>query len=120
MATRRPGLRSAIGLVAALAVATILAGSAHAIERDATQITVRRVRIVDFSYSPRTITVSRGTRVRWTNAGATPHTVSSNAGTWGSGTLASGDVFRRVFRRAGSFSYHCTFHPTMRGMVIVT
>jgi plastocyanin len=81
--------------------------------------TTARVRIIDFAFRPRTITVSRGTRVRWVNRGSVNHTSTSNTGLWNSGTIAPGDSFSRVFRRAGTFRYHCTIHTDMRGRVVV-
>ncbi|GEM_PF-1296172 len=80
----------------------------------------RRVRIVDFAFTPKTITIARGTRVRWTNTGSVAHTSTSNTGKWDSGTIAPGASFSRVFRRAGTFRYHCSIHPNMKGKVVVT
>jgi plastocyanin len=36
------------------------------------------------------------------------------------GQLEQGGQFSHVFRRAGTFAYHCSIHPTMRGTVKVT
>jgi plastocyanin len=79
-----------------------------------------RVKIVDFAFRPKTITVAKGTRVRWTNRGDTRHTTTSTRGLWDSGVLAVGDSFSRVFRKTGTFRYHCTIHSTMRGRIVVT
>ncbi len=82
---------------------------------------VKRVKIVDFAFKPATMTIAKGTRVRWTNAGNTTHTSTSIRGVWDSGSLAPGDTFSRVFRRVGTFKYHCTIHPTlMHGKIVVT
>jgi plastocyanin len=86
----------------------------------ATTATTARVRIVDFAFRPKAITVSKGTRVRWVNRGATTHTSTSNSGLWNSGNIAPGDSFSRVFRRAGTFRYHCSIHPSMTGRVVVS
>jgi plastocyanin len=79
-----------------------------------------RVRIVDNRFRPRSITIPRGTSVRWVNRGNNPHTTTSNSGIWDSGTLTSGERFTRRFGRRGTFRYHCEIHPTMTGRVIVT
>ena len=82
---------------------------------------VKAVKIINFAFKPRAITISKGTRVRWTNAGSVNHTTTSNKGVWDSGVLAPGATFGRVFRRAGTFKYHCTIHPTlMHGKIVVT
>ena len=77
-----------------------------------------RVRIVDNRFSPASITVARGTRVRWVNRGDNNHTSTGNA--WNSGILSPGEAFTRRFRRRGTFSYHCQIHASMMGTVTVT
>jgi LPXTG-motif cell wall-anchored protein len=81
------------------------------------------VSIVDFAFSPATITIAPGDSVLWANNGNTQHTSSSDLGsgeTWDSGTLNPGGTFSHTFSNAGSFPYHCNFHPTtMTGTVIV-
>jgi plastocyanin len=82
---------------------------------------LERVKIVNFAFRPRAITIAKGTRVRWTNRGSVNHTTTSNRGLWDSGVLAPGAAFGRVFRRVGTFKYHCTIHPTlMHGKIIVS
>nr|BAL59338.1 hypothetical protein HGMM_OP3C493 [Candidatus Acetothermum autotrophicum] len=79
------------------------------------------VSIVDFAFSPKTITVPVGTTVRWTNTGSAPHTVTSTSSprAFDSGTLNSGETFQHTFTTAGQFPYRCTIHPSMTGTVIV-
>ena len=88
--------------------------------------------IADNSYSPNSVTVSAGTLVRWSNGGATSHTVTSDTpGQFNSGTLAGsvpdgyggmtmGGSYSRTFATQGTFAYHCTFHAGMTGTVVVT
>lgn len=78
-----------------------------------------RVRIIDNAYRPRTMTVARGTVVRWVNLGNNDHTITANTDRWGSGALAPGEAFHRPFRRTGTYRYHCTIHPSMRGRIVV-
>jgi plastocyanin len=79
------------------------------------------VSIVDFAFTPKTITVPVGTTVRWTNTGNAPHTVTSTSSpkAFDSGTLNSGDTFQHTFTTAGQFPYRCNIHPSMTGTVIV-
>ena len=81
--------------------------------------TANRVKIVDFAFRPRAITVPRGTRVTWVNRGSANHTSTSKAGLWDSGMLSPGESFSRVFRKAGTSRYKCKIHPAMVGKVIV-
>lgn len=78
-----------------------------------------RVRIVDNRFRPRSITVDRGTVVKWINRDDVTHTTTSNTGLWDR-TLSPGESFRRRFRRRGTFLYHCTIHSNMTGSVTVT
>lgn len=83
-------------------------------------ISIERVKIVNFAFRPKAITIAKGTKVRWTNRGSVNHTTTSNKGLWNSGVLAPGASFGRVFRKVGTFRYHCTLHPTlMQGKIIV-
>lgn len=46
------------------------------------------------------------------------HTVTSSEFE-DSGTLNSGEICHHTFTEAGEFLYACTFHPTMKGTIIV-
>ena len=70
-------------------------------------------------YAPNPITVTVGTTVTWTNNDTTGHTVTSNAGAFDSGALGAGRSFSFTFPAAGTFQYHCNFHPGMVGSVVV-
>ena len=59
-----------------------------------------RVRIIDFAFRPRNLTIARGTVVRWVNRGGRTHTTTSNTSLWDH-TLAPGETFRRRFRQDG-------------------
>jgi plastocyanin len=79
---------------------------------------VEAVSIFDLGYDPATLTVATGQTVTWTNDGIEPHTVTFDDGT-DSGTLNAGDSYDRTFDAAGEFSYICTIHPAMTGVVNV-
>jgi len=76
--------------------------------------------IVDFAFSPATVTVPVGTTITWTNTGAKPHTVTADDGSFASGTLAGADTFSQAFPTAGTYAYHCAIHGQMVGSVVVT
>lgn len=77
------------------------------------------VSIVDFGFQPTELQVPAGTTVNWTNVGAAPHTVTSDAGAFGSEVLGTGGAFGVTFNTAGSYAYHCLLHPAMTGTVVV-
>jgi plastocyanin len=57
--------------------------------------------------------------VTWVNTDSIPHTSTSDASGWNSGTLAPGQQFNFTFSTNGTFHYHCAIHPAMIGTVIV-
>lgn len=82
-----------------------------------------KVEIKDFAFAPATITVKKGTKVTWTNQDTVRHDVTSDDGapTGGPGgpLVAKGESYSFTFNTVGSFSYHCTPHPNMKGTVTV-
>lgn len=85
---------------------------APAIASAVTQVSMRNLQ-----FYPVTIKVKSGDVVEWKNDDLVPHTAT--AATFDSGTILSGRSWRRTFTYAGHFPYVCTFHPQMKGVVIV-
>ncbi len=79
--------------------------------------TEAQVSIIDFAYDPAAVTVQKGMTVVWTNMDAVPHSVTSD--TFTSGTLNSDEVFTYTFEEDGTFEYHDSFHPQVKGIVVV-
>ena len=79
-----------------------------------------QVGIENLTFSPKVITVKAGTIVTFTNDDTTAHTVTSDDGTFDTGTIAAGDSLTLPFDEPGTFAYHCEIHPSMTGTVIVT
>jgi plastocyanin len=84
------------------------------------------VSIVDFGFSPATVTVVTGSTVTWTNTGAVIHSVTSDTGAFDSSPgcpsgpcIDPGASYSHVFAQAGRFAYHCKVHPNMTGTVVV-
>jgi len=75
--------------------------------------------IADFSFTPADLSVKVGQEITWTNGGSASHTVTFDSGV-DSGTLKAGATFKHTFDAAGSFTYHCNFHPAMKATVTVT
>lgn len=79
------------------------------------------VKIKDFSFQPTTLTVPAGTKVNWHNQDSVGHTViSDDQGLFESMVLAPGDKYSFQFNNPGSYKYHCSIHPSMRGEIVVT
>ena len=75
--------------------------------------------IAKFAYAPKDITIAPGTKIVWTNRDETPHTVTSNDKSFASKGLDTDDKFEHTFASEGDFSYICTVHPFMTGVVHV-
>ena len=77
------------------------------------------INIAKFAYGPKEITIAPGTKIVWTNHDETPHTVTSNDKSFASKGLDTDDKFEHTFASEGDFSYICTVHPFMTGVVHV-
>jgi plastocyanin len=71
------------------------------------------------AFVPAQLDITAGTTVTWRNTDATTHTSTSNAPGWNSGDVRPNGEFTRAFTTPGTFSYHCTIHPSMVGTVVV-
>lgn len=77
-----------------------------------------------FAFEPSTLTVTRGTTVRWTNIDSITHTVTSGApgaltNVFRSNQMAPGATFEFTFPNTGTFQYFCENHPQMTGTITV-
>jgi amicyanin len=94
-------------------------GDANSSEAVATD----KIDITNYAFSPANATVKVGTTVTWTNKDAVGHTVTSDDGSDGgmdSKILNQGDTYTMTFSKVGTFTYHCTPHPYMKGTITVT
>lgn len=66
-----------------------------------------------------TVVVSVGQAVRWNNIDPLGHTVTFDNGEPGSALIDPNGSYVRRFDHAGTFTYHCTPHPFMKGVVVV-
>jgi plastocyanin len=80
------------------------------------------ISIKNFAFDPSTITVKTGTKVTWTNNDGAPHALASDAGSpaaFSSDSLSTGASYSFTFTQPGTYTYHCSIHPSMKGTVIV-
>lgn len=103
---------SARGL-SSLAVALVLVQAAVA---EATQ---QEVSVQFSAYAPSQLDVLPGETVQWTNISQRTHTVTSDTGLFDSGELLGDARFTFPFSSVGTYAYHCTIHPSIRGEVDV-
>ncbi len=77
------------------------------------------VTIQNFAFGPADLTVAVGTTVTWTNMDSATHTVTADDGSFDSNNLATSATFTQTFSTAGTFTYHCKIHSTMKATVTV-
>lgn len=69
-------------------------------------------------YKPPTAEVNPGDSVAWTNIDAEAHTATGPG--FDTGAIQPGETSqRRVFSTPGTYEYHCTIHPHMKGTLVV-
>jgi plastocyanin len=81
--------------------------------------TVISVRLANLRYEPARIEVPLGSVVVWHNEDPLEHTVTAEDGSWDSGPIPPGGVWRNRFVRPGRYTVICTPHPFMTAEVIV-
>jgi plastocyanin len=75
--------------------------------------------IQNMAFSPSTITITANWTITWTNKDAIAHTVTSDTGVFDSGTIPANGTYSHTFSTAGTYTYHCTIHPSMTASVVV-
>jgi plastocyanin len=84
-----------------------------------------------FSPNPLTLSLANttGGSVQWFNDDRTDngysstaviHNIAADDGSFSSGELAPGNTFETPLAVPGTYRYHCSIHPTMRGEVTIT
>lgn len=77
------------------------------------------VEIKGFAFTTPTITIKVGESVSWTNNDLVGHSATADDGSFDTGILAQNESGAVTFSKAGTYQYHCTPHPNMKGTVIV-
>jgi len=96
-------ISAAVAATAAALAVPAFAGTAH-------------VKVADNVFKGKTVTIRKGSSVKWTWVGANPHNVTFRG--FHSKTFVKGS-YSHTFRKTGSFSYRCTIHSGMTGKIVV-
>jgi len=76
--------------------------------------TPNTVSMMGTSFSPSTLTVTKGTTITWKNTDGIAHTSTSDTpGLWDTGNIPGGSSSSTTFNTAGTFGFHCTYHGSM-------
>jgi plastocyanin len=88
------------------------AASVRMVEGSATNIN-------SWSFMPAEVTMSAGETVTWTNGGSLAHTATADDGAFDTDLVQPGDSANVTLSTPGTYAYHCTPHPWMKGMITV-
>ena len=80
----------------------------------------RGVAIVDFGYTPSSLSATVGDTITFVNTGRASHSATSVDGSIDSGVLSAGGSYRVTLRTPGTIPYSCLLHPAMRGSIAVS
>ena len=73
------------------------------------------------TYQPDPVTVQAGQSITWTwEDQGNQHSISADDGSFESCLQGAGSTFTATFAKAGTYPYHCSIHPQMKGSVTVT
>jgi len=78
-----------------------------------------KLTIKSFTFLPATVTVKAGTTVRWKNVDSTNHTVTADKGGFDLGNVDKGASKSVRLSKPGVYAYHCNYHPSMHGRIVV-
>jgi plastocyanin len=112
-------------MVAALALAALATGLAVgqpvlAASGDARVLMVdNEPDLTNWHFEPAEVTVPAGATVLWHNKGKHDHSVTADDKSFDSDWKPQGANYRRTFTRPGTYTYYCSPHPWMTGVVRV-
>ena len=77
------------------------------------------ITIKNFAFSPQPLTVKAGQSVTVRNLDSSLHGFATDDGSVVLGAVNPGGSRVAVFAKPGRYTYHCTLHASMKGVVVV-
>lgn len=116
----RVGAGTSLALVAALVGCGGSAGAraAEAPQTHPVAATTVALQIKDFTYSPATLRVRHGQKIRVVNKDAAVHTITAKK--FDSKNLKKGQSFTFSIAKPGTYRYICDLHQYMTGKIVVS
>ena len=109
-------LRTVRFVLALSVLALDLAGSAPAQQKPSNR--THMVLIKGFAFVPQRLEVRAGDTVIWKNEDIVPHTATAKQ-SFNSRELGPQQSWSYVAKRKGIYPFICTYHPTMKGELVV-
>ena len=81
----------------------------------------KTVAVSNNAFSPATVSIKKGDKVvwRWTQGGVSHNVTPAKGGAGSRTTSKKGYSYSKTFTRAGTFTYVCTLHSSMKSTVRV-
>ena len=77
------------------------------------------VSISNFTFSPRTLSITAGATVTWVNQDDVPHALVAVDRSFRSKVMDTDERFSFTFTKPGEYAYFCSIHPMMTGKIVV-
>lgn len=81
-------------------------------------VSTNSVNISNFSFDPPQITVRANSTITFSNKDGVTHTVTADKGTFDQ-EITAGKTVTLTISDPGTYTYHCSVHPAMKGTIIV-
>jgi plastocyanin len=88
-------------------------------EGAASSAATHTVTLENVGFNPGELTVKRGDRVVWVNKDLFPHTVTADGKAFDSGDIPVEKSWTYRAAAPGRYTYTCSYHPGMKGTLIV-
>lgn len=111
-------LLTTLVLLALTLLALAVVRDAGAADPTASASGAAKVNINHFAFHPGALHVQKGSRVAFTNSSGVTHT-ATRAGSFDTGRIKPGTSVVVHFTQKGTFAYHCSIHPFMKGKIVV-
>ncbi|MEU6143941.1 cupredoxin family copper-binding protein [Streptomyces sp. NPDC047081] len=105
-----------------LLAALFLAGTALVLPAEPARAAItHQVAMSGYAFAPRSLTITAGDTVTWTNQDQAPHDVKTTSGPAAvhSPMLSKGGSWSHTFTTPGTYGYVCTVHPNMTAQLVV-
>ncbi|MCW8379642.1 cupredoxin domain-containing protein [Streptomyces justiciae] len=104
-----------------LLAAFLVAAPGAVLPASPAEAATHQVLMSGYAFSPRSLTITAGDTVTWTNQDQAPHDVKTTSGPASihSPMLNKGGSWSHTFTTAGTYGYVCTVHPDMTAQLVV-
>ena len=75
--------------------------------------------IINYTFNPEEKNITAGDTIVWVNQDSVYHSIFSDTNMFASDSIAPGGNYSHTFEVSGTFDYHCSLHPNMKGTIIV-